>query len=108
MRKKKKKKGSVIKRALLFIGGVLLIVCIALNVTGVAGNKTSSPFDDSARKGFVTIGVDKGIMKVPSTFDDSTALTEIDETTKNNEEYKYEKENGKLFLNYEKYAVSFQ
>lgn len=108
MRKKKKKKGSVIKRALLFIGGVLLIVCIALNVTGVAGNKTSSPFDDSARKGFVTIGVDKGIMKVPSTFDDSTALTEIDETTKNNEAYKYVKENGKLFFNFEKYAVSFQ
>ena len=108
MRKKKKKKGSVIKRALLFIGGVLLIVCIALNVTGVAGNKTSSPFDDSARKGFVTIGVDKGIKKVPSTFDDSTALTEIDETTKNNEAYKYVKENGKLFFNFEKYAVSFQ
>ena len=62
MQKKKKKKGSVIKRALLFIGGVLLIVCIALNVTGIAGNKTSSPFDDSARKGFVTIGVGKGIM----------------------------------------------
>ena len=47
-------------------------------------------------------------MKVPSAFDDSTALTEIDETTKNNEAYKYVKENGKLFFNFEKYAVSFQ